>query len=169
MCGNRKSPRVIFLYNMSRCCNSFCIFLVEQTWNFSYWCDYHSTICHVIHIQKFWHFFKCSSQSAWVVYPSSYFCMLQNGLCRQSWYPVQTWYMSTSCISKINLRFLRKCFEEYYWRGIHVASVCNTDTTPTQSHRNSHTHRTKNITTNVVIQQNSRKLLMIDILMSETC
>ena len=30
-------------------------------------------------------------------------------------------------------------------------------------------HRTKNSTTNVVIQQNSRKLLMNDILMSETC
>ena len=46
---------------------------------------------------------------------------------------------------------------------------CNTDTTPTQPHRNSNTHRTKNNTTNVVIQQNSRKLLMMDILMSETC
>ena len=33
----------------------------------------------------------------------------------------------------------------------------------------SNTHRTKNNTTNVVIQQNSRKLLMMDILMSETC
>jgi len=43
------------------------------------------------------------------------------------------------------------------------------DTTPTQPHRNSNTHRTKNNTTNVVIQQNSRKLLMMDILMSETC
>ena len=32
-----------------------------------------------------------------------------------------------------------------------------------------YTHRTKNNTTNVVIQQNSRKLLMMDILMSETC
>ena len=30
-------------------------------------------------------------------------------------------------------------------------------------------HRTKNKTTNVVIQQNSRKVLMMDILMSETC
>jgi len=44
------------------------------------------------------------------------------------------------------------------WSGIRVAgwstsaSVCNTDTTDT--------------TTNVVIQQNSRKLLMMDILMS---
>jgi len=36
----------------------------------------------------------------------------------------------------------------------------------TQPHRNSNTHRTKNNTTNVVIQQNSRKLLMMDILMS---
>jgi len=49
------------------------------------------------------------------------------------------------------------------------ASACNTDTTPTQPHRNSNTHRTKNNMTNVVIQQNSRKLLMMDILMSETC
>jgi len=49
------------------------------------------------------------------------------------------------------------------------ASACNADTTPTQPHRNSNTHRTKNNTTNVVIQQNSRKLLMMDILMSETC
>ena len=44
-----------------------------------------------------------------------------------------------------------------------------TDTTPTQPHWNPNTHRTKNDTTNVVIQQNSRKLLMMDILMSETC
>ena len=49
------------------------------------------------------------------------------------------------------------------------ASACNTDATPTQPHRNSNTHRTKNNTTDVVIQQNSRKLLMMDILMPETC
>ena len=49
------------------------------------------------------------------------------------------------------------------------AEACNTDTTPTQPHRNSITRRTKNNTTNVVIQQTSRKLLMIDILMSEPC
>jgi len=40
-------------------------------------------------------------------------------------------------------------------------SAYNTDTTPTQPHRNSNTHQTKNNTTNVVIQQNSRKLLMM--------
>jgi len=39
----------------------------------------------------------------------------------------------------------------------------------TQPNRNYNTHRTKNNTTNVVIQQHSRKLLMMDILMSETC
>ena len=49
------------------------------------------------------------------------------------------------------------------------AAACNTDTTPTQPHRNTNTHWTKNNTINVVIQQNSRKLLMMDILMSETC
>ena len=51
----------------------------------------------------------------------------------------------------------------------HSASACNTDTTPTHPHRNSNTYRTKNNTTNVVIQQNSYKLLMMDILMYETC
>jgi len=52
---------------------------------------------------------------------------------------------------------------------LNQAEACNTDTTPTQPNRNSNTHRTKNNTTIVVIQQNIRKLLMMDILMSETC
>jgi len=52
---------------------------------------------------------------------------------------------------------------------VSVLQACNTDTTSTQPHRNSNTHRTKKNTTNVVIQQNIRKLLMMDILMSETC
>ena len=39
----------------------------------------------------------------------------------------------------------------------------------TQPHQISNTQRTENNTTNVVIQQHSRKLLMMDILMSETC
>jgi len=49
------------------------------------------------------------------------------------------------------------------------ASACNTDTTPNQPHQISKTHRTENKTTDVVIQQHSRKLLMMDILMSEIC
>ena len=72
--------------------------------------------------------------------------------------------------------FLVRCVLEFRCGWVGVVSVlhasaesCKTDTTPTQPHRNSNTHRTKNNTTNVVIQQNSRKLLMMDILMSETC
>ena len=56
-----------------------------------------------------------------------------------------------------------------HWSYCSWFEACNTDTTPTQPHRNSNTHRTKNNTTNVVIQQNSRKLLMVNILMSKTC
>jgi len=51
---------------------------------------------------------------------------------------------------------------------ISCASACNTDTTHTQPHQISNTLRTENKTSDVVIQQQSRKLLMMDILMSET-
>jgi len=69
-------------------------------------------------------------------------------------------------ITTLVVLFLVRCVLEFRcgWVG-----ACNTDTTPNQPHRNSNTHRTKNNTTNVVIQQNSRNLLMVDILMSETC
>ena len=43
------------------------------------------------------------------------------------------------------------------------------DITQTQPHQISNTQRTENKTTDVVIQQHSRKFLMMDILMSETC
>ena len=49
------------------------------------------------------------------------------------------------------------------------ASACNTGTTQTQPHQISNTLRTEKKTTDVVIQQHSRKLLIMDILMSETC
>jgi len=49
------------------------------------------------------------------------------------------------------------------------ASACNTGTTQTQPQQISNTQRNKNKMTDVVIQQHSRKLLMMDILMSETC
>jgi len=42
-------------------------------------------------------------------------------------------------------------------------------TTQTQPHQISNTQRTKNKTTDVAIKKNSCKLLMMDILMSETC
>jgi len=49
------------------------------------------------------------------------------------------------------------------------ASACNTDNTQTQPHQISNTQRTENKTTHVVIQRRSHKLLMVDILISETC
>ena len=77
-------------------------------------------------------------------------------------------------ITTLVVLFLVRCVLEFRcgWAGVVSvlqASACNTDTTAAQPHRNSNTHRTKNNTTNVVIQQNSRKLLMMDILMSEIC
>jgi hypothetical protein len=49
------------------------------------------------------------------------------------------------------------------------ASAYNTDTTQIQPHQISNTQRNKNKTTNVVIKQHRSKLLMMGILMSETC
>ena len=55
--------------------------------------------------------------------------------------------------------------------GFEYCPCCrlNTGTTQNQPHQISNTQRTENKTTDVVIQQHSRKLLMMDILMSETC
>jgi len=51
----------------------------------------------------------------------------------------------------------------------HVSDkACNTDTTQIQPHQISNTQQTENKTTDVVIQQHSRKLLIMDIFMSET-
>jgi len=59
------------------------------------------------------------------------------------------------------------CVGDSVWLDCSVIRVAGF--TRNQPHRNSNTHRTKNNTTNVVIQQNSRKLLIMDILMSEIC
>jgi len=75
-------------------------------------------------------------------------------------------FLCAQHVSDINIAIIRS-LRLFCWSGIRVAGF--TDTTPTQPHRNSNTHRTKNNTTNAVIQQNSRKLLMMDTLMSETC
>jgi len=77
-------------------------------------------------------------------------------------------------ITTLDALFLVRCVLEFRcdWVGVvsmfHV-EACNSDTTPTQPHRNSNTHGNKKNTTNVVIQQNSHKLLMMDLLMSEIC
>ena len=74
-------------------------------------------------------------------------------------------FLCAQLVSDINISIIRSL---RVVSVLQAASPCNTDTTPNQPHRNSNTHRTKNNTTNVVIQQNSRKLLMMDMLKSET-
>jgi len=49
------------------------------------------------------------------------------------------------------------------------AEAGSPDTTLAEPHLNSNTQHSKNNTANVVVQQHSRKLLKMDILMSETC
>jgi len=61
------------------------------------------------------------------------------------------------------------CFSLQHGHYSKQASACNTDTYQTQPHKMSNTQRTENKTTNVVLQQRSRKLLMMDILISEIC
>jgi len=118
-------------------------------------------------------------------------CVLGFGVVRLEWYPccrlqpatriplqpnhTETCDLRLFCwITTLVVLFLVQCVLEFRCDWVGVVSVlqaaaCNTDTTPTQPHRNSNTHWTKNNTTNVVIQQNSHKFLMIDILKSETC
>ena len=65
--------------------------------------------------------------------------------------------------------FSVRCVLEIWCLCCSCASAYNTDTTQNQPHQISNTQRTENNTTDVVIQQHSRKLLMMDILMSEKC
>jgi len=53
------------------------------------------------------------------------------------------------------------------WGGIRAAG--SPDTTPAEPHPDFITQQSKNNTANVVVQQHSRKLLKMDILMPETC
>ena len=62
-------------------------------------------------------------------------------------------------VSDINISIIRRL----------QASACKTNTTQNQLHQSSNTQRTENKMTDVVIQQHGRKLLKMDILMSETC
>jgi len=53
------------------------------------------------------------------------------------------------------------------WGGIRAAG--SPDTTPAEPHPDSNTQQSKNNTANEVVQQHSRKLLKMGILMPETC
>ena len=73
--------------------------------------------------------------------------------------------LSSLCAGNL-VRLVLGCVRFAGWS---TASACKTGTTENQPHQISNTQRTENKTTDVVIQQHSRKLLMMDILMSETC
>jgi len=92
-------------------------------------------------------------------------------------------FLCTQHVSDINISIIRSlrlccwvtasvvlfsvlCVLENWCGWVSVVSVLQAQTQP---HQISNTHRTKNKTTDAVIQQHSRKLLMMDILMSETC
>ena len=88
-------------------------------------------------------------------------------------------FLCTQHVSDINIsiiRSLRLCcwittsVGLFSVRCVLEAEACNTGTgtTQTQPHQISNTQRTENKKTDVVIQQHSRKLLMMDILISET-
>ena len=77
-------------------------------------------------------------------------------------------FLCAQHVSDINIpiiRSLRLCC----WVLVLQDSACKTSTTQQEPHQISNTQRTENKTTDVVIQQHSRKLLMMGILMSETC
>ena len=90
-------------------------------------------------------------------------------ICLPPLHPQQWWTGLISLPTWCHLLFYFTSYVLNMFRTLIYPSSGACDTTPTQPHLNSNTHRTKNNTTNVVIQQNSRKLLMMDILMSETC
>jgi len=74
-------------------------------------------------------------------------------------------------ITALVVMFLVRCVLEIRcgWVGVVCVLQGEARFTPTQPHRISNTQRTKNITTNVVIQQHSRNFLVMDILLSEAC
>jgi len=95
---------------------------------------------------------------------ATYRCDDIRGCVMQFWPPVDE-HMCLKHVEAWNKLTVKQKFCASSW----LFTEINMDATPTQPHQNSNTHRTKNNTTNVVIQQNSHKLVMMDILMSETC
>ena len=71
-------------------------------------------------------------------------------------------------ITTLVVLFSVRCVLEIWVVLVLQAEAWKTSTTQNQPHQISNTQRTENKTTDVVIHQHSRKLLMMDILMSET-
>ena len=86
-------------------------------------------------------------------------------------------FLCTQHVSDINIPIIRNLWLcSWITTSVVLFSVrcvleiwCNTGTTQTQPHQISNTQWTEKKMTDVGIQQHSRKLLMMDILMCETC
>ena len=83
------------------------------------------------------------------------------------WITTSVVLFSVRCVLELLLPLVFGGVRFASWRS--CASACKANTTENQPHQISNTQRTENKTTDVVIQQHSRKLLKMDILMSETC
>ena len=76
------------------------------------------------------------------------------------------WWITTSVVL-FSFRCVLEIWCGWFWVVLVLqASACKTSTTQNQIFN---TQRTENKTTDVVIHQHSRKLLMMDIIMPETC
>ena len=81
-------------------------------------------------------------------------------------------YWITTSVVLFSVRCALEIWCGWFWVVLILqaeASAFKTNTTQSQPHQSSNTQGTENKTTDVVILQHSRKLLMMDILMSETC
>ena len=114
----------------------------------------------------------CPLHHTGIIYPSLISDHIGRIFCSAAFLSGKEWHTCRVCPRLISVQgwwAARDPRGTYSICGRWCASTCNTDTTQTQPHQISNTQRTENKTTDVVIQQHSRKLLMMDILMSETC
>ena len=80
-------------------------------------------------------------------------------------------FLCTQHVSDINMSIIRACdcVVLSSWCSFCRLQTAKRAPLKTQPHQISNIQRTENKTTDVVIQQHSRKLLMMDMLMFETC
>ena len=82
---------------------------------------------------------------------------------------LRLWCWITTSVVLFSVRCVLETWCGWVWVvPVLQAEACKTNTTQNQLHQISNTQRTENKTTDVVIQH-SRRLLKMDILMSETC
>jgi len=79
------------------------------------------------------------------------------------------YFLVTQHVSGINMSIFRSLRLCCWTTTLAEASAGSPDTTLAEPHPNSNTQQSKNNTANVAVQQHSRKLLKMDILMPETC